>query len=56
MLLKVIYVVIDFSYNGLFFFINDVIKSKGIDIIELVYGVVVVYVLINDNCLLDIVN
>lgn len=53
-LLKAIYAAIDLSYNGLFFPINDAIKSKGTDTIELVHGVAAAYALTNDNRLLDI--
>ena len=42
-LLKAIDTTIQLSYNGLFFPINDAIKSKGIDTIELVHGVTVAY-------------
>ena len=42
------------SYNGLFFPINDAIKSKGIDTIELVNGVTIAYGLTQDLSLLDI--
>jgi hypothetical protein len=52
--LKAIKTTIDLSYNGLFFPINDAIKSKGIDTIELVHGVAVAYGITKDNQLLDI--
>ncbi|MBF7074167.1 alginate lyase family protein [Glaciecola sp. MH2013] len=42
-LLKAITTTIDLSYNGLFFGINDAIKDKGIDTIELVHGVAIAY-------------
>lgn len=42
-LLKAITTTIELSYNGLFFGINDAIKDKGIDTIELVHGVTVAY-------------
>eukprot|EP00487_Bulimina_marginata_P011867 TRINITY_DN7776_c0_g2_i1.p1 TRINITY_DN7776_c0_g2~~TRINITY_DN7776_c0_g2_i1.p1 ORF type:complete len:244 (+),score=66.94 TRINITY_DN7776_c0_g2_i1:458-1189(+) len=42
-LLKAIDTTIQLSYNGLFFPINDAIKSKGIDTIELVHGVTAAY-------------
>ncbi len=53
-LLKAITTTIDLSYNGLFFPINDAIKSKGIDTIELVNGVTIAYGMTQDNRLLDI--
>lgn len=53
-LLKAINTTIQLSYNGLFFPINDAIKSKGIDTIELVYGVAVAYQQTKDKGLLDI--
>ncbi len=53
-LLKAIYAAIDLSYNGLFFPINDAIKSKGTDTIELVHGVAAAYALTTDTSLLDI--
>ncbi|WP_189378848.1 heparinase II/III domain-containing protein [Thalassotalea profundi] len=52
--LKAIDTTIQLSYNKLFFPINDAIKSKGIDTIELVNGVAVAYGLTNDAGLLDI--
>lgn len=42
-LIKAITTTIDLSYNGLFFGINDAIKDKGIDTIELVHGVTIAY-------------
>lgn len=53
-LLKAIDTTIQLSYNGLFFPINDAIKSKGIDTIELVHGVTVAYGLTQNPGLLDI--
>ena len=44
------------SYNGLFFPINDAIKSKGIDTIELVHGVTIAYGLTKNSGLLDIAD
>jgi len=52
--LKAIDATIQLSYNKLFFPINDAIKSKGIDTIELVNGVAVAYGLTGDARLLDI--
>jgi len=42
-LLKAVKTTIALSYNGLFFGLNDAIKDKGIDTIELVQGVAIVY-------------
>ena len=53
-ILKAISTTIELSYNGLFFPINDAIKSKGIDTIELVNGVTLAYGLTGDTGLLDI--
>ncbi len=52
--LKAIDATIQLSYNKLFFPINDAIKSKGIDTIELVNGVAVAYGLTKHAGLLDI--
>ncbi|WP_425325595.1 heparinase II/III domain-containing protein [Planctobacterium marinum] len=53
-LLKAIDTTIQLSYNGLFFPINDAIKSKGIETIELVHGVTLAYSLTGDTGYLDI--
>jgi len=53
-LLKAIDTTIQLSYNGLFFPINDAIKDKGIDTIELVNGVTIAYGLTKNAGLLDI--
>ena len=55
-LLKAIYATIQLSYNKLFFPINDAIKDKGIDTIELVHGVAIAYAVTGDNALLDIAS
>ena len=52
--LKTIDTTIQLSYNQLFFPINDAIKDKGIDTIELVNGVAIAYGLTGDKGLLDI--
>ncbi len=52
--LKAIDTTIQLSYNKLFFPINDAIKDKGIDTIELVNGVAIAYGLTGDVTLLDI--
>jgi len=53
-LLKAIRTTIELSYNGLFFPLNDAIKSKGIDTNELVVGVSIAYSRTQDPRLLDI--
>ncbi|WP_218354819.1 alginate lyase family protein [Alteromonas lipotrueiana] len=55
-ILKAIDTTIQLSYNGLFFPINDAVKSKGIDTIELVHGVTVAYGLTNNPEYLDIAD
>ncbi len=52
--LKAIDTTIQLSYNKLFFPINDAIKDKGIDTIELVNGVTIAYGLTGNAGLLDI--
>jgi hypothetical protein len=52
--LKAIDTTIQLSYNQLFFPINDAIKDKGIDTIELVNGIAIAYGLTSDASLLDI--
>lgn len=51
---KSINTTIQLSYNQLFFPINDAIKDKGLDTIELVNGVAVAYGLTGDSGLLEI--
>jgi oligo-alginate lyase len=53
-ILKAINTTIQLSYNKLFFPINDVIKDKGIDTIELVNGVAIAYGITGDTGLLSI--
>ncbi len=53
-LLKAIYTCIDLSYGGLFFPINDAIKDKGLDTIELRYGIPIAWGLTQDRSLLSI--
>jgi len=53
-ILKAIDTTIQLSYDGLFFPINDAIKSKGIDTIELVHGVALAYSLTEAPGYLDI--
>ena len=53
-LLKAIYTCIQLSYANLFFPINDAIKDKGLDTIELRYGIAIAYALTGDVSLLSI--
>jgi hypothetical protein len=53
-LLKAIVACIDESYAGLFFPINDAIKDKGLDTIELRYGLAIAYAQTGDRSLLSI--
>lgn len=53
-LLKAIYACIELSYAGLFFPINDAIKDKGLDTVELRNGLAVAYTLTRDSSLLSI--
>lgn len=53
-ILKAIDTTIQLSYNQLFFPLNDAIKDKGIDTIELVNGVTIAYGLTGNFGLLDI--
>ena len=52
--LKAIDATIQLSYNKLFFPINDAIKDKGIDTIELVNGVAIAYAITGNRGLLSI--
>ncbi|RBP49720.1 alginate lyase family protein [Arenicella xantha] len=53
-LLKAVRTSIQLSYNKLFFGINDAIKDKGIDTIELVHGIAIAYDITSDPALLAI--
>lgn len=53
-LLKAITTAVQLSYNRLFFGINDAIKDKGIDTIELVHGVAIAYGVTKDPSLLAV--
>jgi len=53
-LLKAVYAAINLSYNNLFFPLNDAIKDKGLDTIEMVYGVDIAYALTGDAGLLSV--
>lgn len=51
-LLKAIYACVDLTYAGLFFPLNDAIKDKGLDTMELRYGLSIGYALTEDPALL----
>ena len=53
-LLKAIYACVDLSYAGLFFPLNDAIKDKGLDTMELRYGLSIAYALTGDPALLSV--
>ena len=53
-LLKAVYTVIQLSYSTYFLPINDAIKDKGLDTIELCYGVAIAYNQTGDASLLGI--
>ena len=53
-LLKAIYACVDLTYAGLFFPLNDAIKDKGIDTMELRYGLSMAYALTGDPALLSV--
>jgi hypothetical protein len=53
-LLKAVNTVIQLSYGSYFFPFNDALKDKGLDTIELCYGVAIVYALTGDTRLLSI--
>ena len=53
-LLKAVYTVIQLSYDSYFFPINDAMKDKGLDTLELCYGVAIAYDQTHDASLLSI--
>jgi hypothetical protein len=53
-LLKAVYAAVDMTYAGLFFPINDAIKDKGLDTVELRYGIAIAYALTADPTLLSV--
>ena len=53
-LIKAVYTAIQLSYNNYFFPINDALKDKGLDTIELVYGIGIAYTKTRDPALLSI--
>ncbi|MBK8199721.1 MAG: alginate lyase family protein [Acidobacteria bacterium] len=55
-LLKAVYATIQQSYAGRFFPINDSIREKGLNTIELKYAIAMAYKLTGDTSLLDVVG
>ncbi|MCW8926225.1 MAG: heparinase II/III family protein [Xanthomonadales bacterium] len=55
-LLKAVDTAIQLSYGGYFFPVNDAIKDKGLDTIELCYGVSIAFALTGDTGLLPIAD
>ncbi|MYH32232.1 MAG: alginate lyase family protein [Gammaproteobacteria bacterium] len=55
-LLKAIHACIELSYGGLFFPINDAIREKGLDTVELRHGVAIAYALTGDPRLLSVAS
>jgi hypothetical protein len=53
-LLKAVYACVDLSYANLLFPVNDAIKDKGLDTVELRYGIAIAYVLTADPGLLSV--
>lgn len=53
-LLKAVYTTINLNYGGYFFPINDALKDKGIDTVELVHALAIVYGITGDDSLLHI--
>lgn len=53
-LVSAIYACVDLSYNDLFFPLNDAIKDKGLNTVELRYGVAIAYALTKDPSLLAV--
>ena len=53
-LLKAIVACVHQSYAGLFFPVNDAIKDKGLDTIELRFGLAIAYALTGDRSLLSV--
>ena len=56
MLLKAIHATIQLSYGGKFFPINDAIKDKGLDTVEVLYGAAIAYGETQDPSLLSILK
>ena len=54
LLVKAIQACIELSYGGLFFPINDAIREKGLDTVELRHGVAIAYALTGDERLLSV--
>lgn len=56
LILKTILACVELSYGGLFFPINDAIKDKGLDTVELRYGMSIAYALTGDASLLSVME
>ncbi|MEL6567560.1 MAG: heparinase II/III family protein [Pseudomonadota bacterium] len=55
-LLKAVYATVQQSYGGKFFPINDAIREKGLNTVELKYALAIAYELTGDPTLLDVVT
>lgn len=55
-LLKAVYATVQQSYGGRFFPINDAIREKGLNTVELKYALAIAYELTGDPTLLDVVT
>ncbi|MEL6102218.1 MAG: alginate lyase family protein [Pseudomonadota bacterium] len=55
-LIKAVYAAVQQSYAGRFFPINDAIREKGLNTVELRYALAIAYDLTGDTSLLDIVS
>ncbi|MFK8014020.1 MAG: heparinase II/III family protein [Gammaproteobacteria bacterium] len=55
-LVKAIHTAIQLSYGGLFFPLNDAIKDKGLDTIELDYAIPIAYAKTNDPSYLSLID
>jgi len=55
-LLKAVYATVQQSYGGKFFPVNDAIREKGLNTVELKYALAIAYELTGDPTLLDVVT
>ena len=55
-LMKAVYATVQQSYGGRFFPINDAIREKGLNTVELKYALAIAYELTGDPTLLDVVT
>ena len=55
-LVKAIRTTVDLSYAGRFFPINDAIRDKGLDTVELDYGIAVAYAVTGDTSFLSLID